>query len=520
VSTIVANRFRIKEPTMQRELELKLELSRSGVQRLGGELRIGDLSVGPAATKKLRTVYFDTPKHDLHAAGISLRLRRQNGGWLQTVKVDQHVAEGVSNPVELDAPVADEEPDLAKIADKKIKRVIQKAVQGTALHPVFETIIRRTTRKIKAQGSDIELAVDDGAVLAGQTSRELREAELELTAGSAEGLLLAAEKLLGDHKLKLSTRSKAERGYRLASAQKGATAEPEKARAAWVTRKNSCAEAFSAILEAASKQILVNREAVLETDDPEGAHQLRIGLRRLRNALRALRPLVDSGSLRAFDLSARSLGRSVGMLRDADVMISGIVAPVEAVASRKNGFAKIHTALVRDRQDKRDEVRAALRSPVWTKLQLYLTLWPRTLEERAPGEGPITKYARKVLRKAWKKSTNLGQNLKRLDAEQRHEMRKSLKNLRYQTEFFAPLFEPRDTRHFIKRLKTLQDVFGYINDVRMAPRLLEVEKQRNAGIDAARAAAYIGRHEAEAAHVWREAPKAWKDLERSPRFWD
>jgi len=297
--------------------------------------------------------------------------------------------------------------------------------------------------------------------------------------------------------LKLSTRSKAERGYRLASAQKGANAEPEKARAAWVTRKNSCAEAFSAILEAATKQILVNREAVLETDDPEGAHQLRIGLRRLRNALRALRPLVDSGSLRAFDLSARSLGRSVGMLRDADVMISGIVAPVEAVASRKNGFAKIHTALVRDRQDKRDEVRAALRSPVWTRLQLYLTLWPRTLEECAPGERPITKYARKVLR------------------------RKSLKNLRYQTEFFAPLFEPRDTRHFIKRLKTLQDVFGYINDVRMAPRLLEVEKQRNAGIDAARAAAYtIGRHEAEAAHVWLEAPKAWKDLERSPRFWD
>jgi len=45
------------------------------------------------------------------------------------------VAEGVSNPVELEAPVADEEPDLAKIADKKIKRVIRKAVQGIALHP-------------------------------------------------------------------------------------------------------------------------------------------------------------------------------------------------------------------------------------------------------------------------------------------------------------------------------------------------------------------------------------------------
>ena len=259
---------------------------------------------------------------------------------------------------------------------------------------------------------------------------------------------------------------------------------------------------------------------VLETDDPEGAHQLRIGLRRLRGALRALRPLVDRGCLRAFERSARNLGRSAGMLRDADVMISGIMAPMEAVASDKTGFAELHAALVRDRRDKRDEVCAALRSPAWTKSQLYLTLWPPTLKESAARERPITKHARKVLRKAWKKSTELGQSLMRLDAEQRHEMRKALKNLRYQTEFFAPLFERRDTRRFVEQLKTLQDVFGYINDVRMAPRLIEVQKQRNAGIDAARAAAYtIGRHEAEAAHVWREAPKAWKDLERSPRFW-
>ena len=90
----------------------------------------------------------------------------------------------------------------------------------------------------------------------------------------------------------------------------------------------------------------------------------------------------------------------------------------------------------------------------------------------------------------------------------------------HQRQLFAPLFERRDTRRFVEQLKTLQDVFGYINDVRTAPRLIEVQKQREAGIDAARAAAYtIGRHEAEAAHVWREAPKAWKDLKRSPRFW-
>src|SRR5262245_46358778 len=41
--------FRVKGSTMQRELELKVELSNSDVVRLAGELSVGDLSVGPAA---------------------------------------------------------------------------------------------------------------------------------------------------------------------------------------------------------------------------------------------------------------------------------------------------------------------------------------------------------------------------------------------------------------------------------------------------------------------------------------
>ncbi len=47
-------------------------------------------------------------------------------------------------------------------------------------------------------------------------------------------------------------------------------------------------------------------------------------------------------------------------------------------------------------------------------------------------------------------------------------MRKALKRLRYQAEFFAPLFAKLGTERFIERLKKLQDVFGYTNDVRMA----------------------------------------------------
>lgn len=506
---------------MRRELELKLELSKSDVERLSGELPEDELGIGPPTRKELRSIYFDTPEHDLHAAGISLWLRRQNGGWLQTVKTDEHVDGGISKPIELEATVDRDEPDLGKIADKKIKRAVQKVATGKTLKPVFETVVQRTTRSIKAQGSDIELVVDEGEVRAGDEAREVREAELELKAGDVEGLLFAAEKLLAGHELKLSTRSKAERGYRLALGKRGTSAEPEKARPVRIRCKDTCANAFAAILPSTARQILVNREVVLQTDDPNGAHQLRIGLRRLRSALHALRPIADRGSLRTFEGCARDMGRCIGTLRDADALISGIHAPAEAAASDKAGFEELREVLARERQRRRDEVRTALRGHAWTKLQLYLTLWPRTLEDNPQLERPVMGHARKALRKAWKKAAKLGGNLEKLDAEHRHEMRKALKKLRYQAEFFAPLFATDGPERFIERLKKLQDVFGYINDVRMAPKLVELRKQSGAGEEAARAAGYAeGYHETEAVHVWRHAGGAWLDLKRAKHFWD
>jgi triphosphatase len=502
------------------ELELKVELSKSDVDRFTGEFAVGDLAIGPAATKKFKTVYFDTPEHDLHAAGISLRLRRQDGGWQQTVKVDHHVEDGISNPIELQTFVEEERPNIRKISDKKVRRAVQEALAGTSLRPVFETVVQRTTRNIKVQDSEMELAIDDGEVRAGDDRQDLREVELELKTGSSEGLLVAAEKLFAGHELKLSKQNKAERGYRLALGKKDDSIDPEKAHPARVSRKDSCGKSLSSMLDSTVRQVLVNRRAVLETNDPEAAHQLRIGLRRLRSALRIVRPLVDRSSLRVFERSAREIGRHVGRLRDADVLISGIHAPAEAAATDKTGFAGLHEALVRNRGARCDEVRQVLSGPQWTKLQLYLTLWPRTLEEINGLNKPITKHARKVLAKAWKKPAKLGRHLNFLDSAQRHEMRKALKKLRYHAEFMAPLFDKRDGKQFIRQLKALQDVFGYINDVRLAPRLIEIQQERQAGSDAARAANYaLGHHEAEAAHVWRRAAKAWRKLERSPQFW-
>src|SRR5262249_11029380 len=155
------------------------------------------IGIGPATAKRLRSIYYDTPEHDLHAKGISLRVRRQDGAWVQTVKADQQLRGGGSNPVELEATLDGPEPEVGKISSKKIRRIVQDAVKEGGLEPVFETVIRRTTRPIKTGGSEQELAVDDGEVRVDGKSQDLREAELELKAGTAQGLLVAAETPLG-----------------------------------------------------------------------------------------------------------------------------------------------------------------------------------------------------------------------------------------------------------------------------------------------------------------------------------
>src|SRR5687767_13288732 len=96
----------------QRELEFKVQLSRAEIARLTRKLPSKDMVVSQPSRKKLRSIYFDTSQQSLHAAGISLRVRRDKNRWIQTVKTDLSINGGLSNPVELETTVEGAEPDL------------------------------------------------------------------------------------------------------------------------------------------------------------------------------------------------------------------------------------------------------------------------------------------------------------------------------------------------------------------------------------------------------------------------
>ncbi len=391
------------------EFELKLELTKGDFDRIRKSSLLKSSKGGKSSRKTLRSVYFDTPDHRLHAEGLSLRLRDQNGrNWLQTVKAETALMSGLSNPIEVEDKVDRAQPDLNRIANKEVRQQVQKAVAGSVLLPAFETVIERTTHKLRKHKSVMELALDEGEARAGKEKVEIREAELELISGRPSDLLETAQALFSKNKVHPSALTKAERGYRLARESFESGLEPIHARKADIRPGQTVGQAFAEILHAAGEQVISNRRVVLATDEPEGAHQFRVGLTRLRSALRMLRPLAPPPLLQQFEADARELARIVGKLRDADVLIEDIYAPVAGEAGNTPGFDTLYEALQEHRLTKRDEARSGLRSAHWSRFLLSLTLWPSMLETGEEYRQPIKKFARKAIQKRWSNARNMG----------------------------------------------------------------------------------------------------------------
>jgi len=504
------------------ELALKLELTREELQRVRVHPALGSLGVGEPVRRTLRSIYFDTPDYRLRTLGVAFRLRSEGERWLQTIETDWSDTRAGSDGVAGDGSLERPEPNLDLIPSRRVRRRIAKAIARSVLEPIFETVVERTTRQLHAGEGDLELALEEGVVRAGSVESSLCQAELELKSGRPECLLHTAAQLFATAPVRLANGNPADRGYSLALGRKAnGQAIPQRAELPHLEADHTCSHALGLLVQSAAAQIAANRTAVLETEDPDAAHQLRIGLRRLRSALLAFRPLSDTTVARELERHARALARSVGELRDADVLIEEIYAPVAGTLRHDPGLAELREALLAHRVRMRDRVRSELCGQQWSVLQLYLALWPRTIEGGDELSVPVAKFARLALKKRWRKVADSGERLDDLDVVERHAMRKALKTLRYTAEFFVGLYPAPATRRFIKEIRGLQEEFGYLNDVVAAERLTTICRERFPdNCEAQRAAGFVlGWHNAHAVHAWKDAHKGWRKLNALPRFW-
>jgi CHAD domain-containing protein len=104
-----------------------------------------------------------------------------------------------------------------------------------------------------------------------------------------------------------------------------------------------------------------------------------------------------------------------------------------------------------------------------------------------------------------------GKHVTRLDPEERHALRKQLKELRYAAAFLRPLYPGKPAQRYVAALGRLQDVLGELNDYETARLLLPSGDKRTAGLLAAA--------EIASAEALQGLPEAWRAFKRTGRFW-
>jgi triphosphatase len=264
--------------TPPREIELKLEVPEQALARLTRSPLLQNAGDGTQRPAYLLSVYYDTDTRKLRKHGLTLRVRRIGRRYVQTVKRESDARSALMDRCEWEHDLAGRKPDLALARDAD--SIFSKNLQ-TRLKPLFETRIRRMVYPIRSRDSEIELTIDKGTIAAGRRSSPVCEVELELKRGDAAELFKVARTLARQVPTHLTVTSKPERGYALIAGEKASAVG---AAPVAISPDASCQTAFQISARACLHQIVANQDPT-RNGDPEGVHQARVGLRRLRAAI-------------------------------------------------------------------------------------------------------------------------------------------------------------------------------------------------------------------------------------------
>lgn len=519
-----------KAEPLPTESELRLAVSEKWLNRLKRLPLLIKSASERAKTTHLKSTYFDTPDTELADAGINLRIREMGRRKLQTLKIGSGWQAGITERIEIEGWVSGEEPTLDLIHAPEIRDLLIRDGVWDRLQPAFVTDFRRTSRLVRYAGrfgdALISADLDIGEIRSGARKTAICELELELKDGSPTALFELACAINDDVPVRIEYRGKAARAGEL---QIPKEPKPVKGRRPPLVQGSRINESAVAILKACQTQIAANEFPILESMAPEGPHQMRVAVRRLRAALGMFRAFGDSELTQSVREEGKWLASSLGQAREWDVYIADLHDPVETALGVDIPALKELRALAQVRQEAgyRD-ARAAVASPRFTSFQLQLGLLIETLKN-SQSKGAFDHLARSEefaaskLEKRYRKVRKMGRTALQGNTAAKHELRLEMKKMRYASEFFASLFEPRKAKIFSKSAARLQDLLGYANDYAVCIEQLEslVAPESGANMpDLMKASGIvIGWHGAEMARADQEIEDAWNRFLDAGRFW-
>lgn len=499
------------------ERELKLHVPTAAQAPLEQELRARG-----AQAQVLRALYFDTPGRELARARVALRVRLENGQWIQTLKMPGGDA---LSRIELNHPRDEPIPDISLYEERRLRKLFAGLREPLGLR--YETYVERLLLRLRSRGGLVELAYDRGVVGAAGHELPISEIEFELCEGAMAAVFAQGKAWTRRHGLILDTRSKAERGDILArsariassdtehpgpqtqqtlAAQACATLAPARKAAQPALREDmDLRQAARACAGECLEQIVRNATyaAGVDTGSAEPAlraeyvHQLRVGMRRLRSChklfagwTQPLAPRVETALRRSF--------LALGATRDAEV-VQREIAPRLVLAGMPPGRAARGA-----RKAGPDAAAILAASPEFQILLLDLMAdlvlaAPGSADESGDKPGPGRRAAMATgansapadvesqsacantrplpdahtaltrrLDKWLRQLVGPGQAFATLAAEAQHDLRKKAKRLRYGLAFAAPFLDKPAQQRILAALTRVQATLGELNDLYVA----------------------------------------------------
>jgi triphosphatase len=511
---------------MADEIEIKLAVppERAGEVRRLGLLR--QLAEKRGSSRELSTVYFDTPDQALAKRGIALRIRSTGRRKLQTIKLPAEGPDGLQIQREVETPVAGDRPEFDRISDLRLRRLFTYGGIADGLAPLFQTEFKRSTWPLRFNGSLIEFAFDQGEIRAGSARQVLSEIELELKEGRPEHLFelaLAVHEVLP---VTLGDATKAARGYALLD---GAATEPQPAKATptGLLPTMTARHAFAIAARNCLAQMRGNEASARLGRDPEGIHQLRIGLRRLRALVNAYRDALAPAAHEFLSRELRWLQQQLNPARDWDVFIATTLEPI---TRRMPGLEACLEAAKELRDLAQERATATLASPRYTAFLLRCYHWLATgawaSAETGLHDRPVVEFAAAMLHRRHRRLLKFGGKRADLPESELHRLRLMSKKQRYIADFFREIYPRKATGRYIDALAEIQDVLGSLNDALVSRHLVEELERFLADApsvgpaSAARAAGVIlGWQGGRIANDLNRVSAVWKDFTKHKTFW-
>jgi inorganic triphosphatase YgiF len=307
---------------MGTEVELKLAAPPSVLRQAMHARWLTKAAAGQVSRRPLASLYFDTPDFALRNHGITLRVRKSDTTNLQTIKATTRT--DIVQRDEWEDEIDGDRPKLSLARETPLAPLLSDDIEKE-LRPVFETSVERVTMPLRFGRSDIELAFDRGRIQASDHHLNISEFEIELKDGDRRDTPMLARRLAKAFPVAYEERSNAQRGYALAE---GTLADAISARPVRVDPALTLADAFMTIGFECLRHVTCNEIAVRRSD-PEGIHQMRVGLRRLRAASSLFEEMLHDRETHRIKRGLVWLTEQLGPARDYEVMLSESIGPLQ-----------------------------------------------------------------------------------------------------------------------------------------------------------------------------------------------